>query len=140
MIFWCNVMFYFYYTTYWKVYYRTQKANCICIIESVDSICRDSADTQYMLIQTNFSKSSKQLTPYRSSSSVFVAKNAPVALKIVAKVPNHFSLSSALAHRFFPGLKSREANRTAHWRTMASFTTPFFFMCTHAHKLLSKEI
>ena len=26
----------------------------------------------------------------------------------------HFSLSSALAHRFFPGLKSREAIRTAH--------------------------
>ena len=32
------------------------------IIESVDYICRDSADTQYMLIQTNFSKSPKQLT------------------------------------------------------------------------------
>jgi len=32
------------------------------IIESVDSICRDSADTQYMLIQTNSSKSPKQLT------------------------------------------------------------------------------
>ena len=32
------------------------------IIESVDSICRDSADTQYTLIQTNFSKSPKQLT------------------------------------------------------------------------------
>ena len=32
------------------------------IIESVDSICRDSADTQYMLIQTKFSKSPKQLT------------------------------------------------------------------------------
>ena len=31
-------------------------------IESVDSICRDSADTQYMLIQTNFSKSPNQLT------------------------------------------------------------------------------
>jgi len=32
------------------------------IIESVDSICRDSADTQYMLIQTNSLKSPKQLT------------------------------------------------------------------------------
>ena len=32
----------------------------INIIESVDSICRDSADTQYMLIQTNFSKSPKR--------------------------------------------------------------------------------
>jgi len=31
------------------------------IIESVDSICRDSADMQYILIQTNFSKSPKQL-------------------------------------------------------------------------------
>ena len=43
------------------------KDNAMCqtalhIIESVDSICRDSADTQYMLIQTNFSKSPKQLT------------------------------------------------------------------------------
>ena len=34
----------------------------VAIIESVDSICRDSADMQYMLIQTNFSKSPKQLT------------------------------------------------------------------------------
>ena len=36
----------------------------IHIIELVDSssICRDSADTQYMLIQTNVSKSPKQLT------------------------------------------------------------------------------
>ena len=32
------------------------------IIESVDSICRDSVDTQYMLIQANFSKSPKQQT------------------------------------------------------------------------------
>ena len=32
------------------------------IIESVDSICRDSVDTQHMPIQTNFSKSPKQLT------------------------------------------------------------------------------
>jgi len=28
----------------------------LLIIESVDSICMDSTDTQYMLIQTNFSK------------------------------------------------------------------------------------
>jgi len=34
----------------------------LVIIKSVDSICRDSADTQYMLIQTNFPKSPKQLT------------------------------------------------------------------------------
>jgi len=32
------------------------------VMESVDSICRDSADTQYMPIQTNFSKSPKHLT------------------------------------------------------------------------------
>jgi len=32
------------------------------IIELVDSICRDSVDMQYMLIQTNVSKSPKQLT------------------------------------------------------------------------------
>ena len=35
---------------------------------------------------------------------------------------------------FFPGLKSHEVIRTTHWRTMASFTTPFFFTCMHAHK------
>jgi len=34
----------------------------IPIVESVDSICRDSADTHYMLIQTNFTKSPKQVT------------------------------------------------------------------------------
>ena len=34
----------------------------VCVSESVDSICRDSADTQYMPIQTNLSKSPKQLT------------------------------------------------------------------------------
>jgi len=39
----------------------------------------------------------------------------------------HFSLSSALAHHFFPGLKSHEAIQTAHRRTMASFTTQFSF-------------
>jgi len=39
-----------------------QTRRILIIIESVDSICRDSADTQYMLIQTNFSKSPKQLT------------------------------------------------------------------------------
>jgi len=41
----------------------TNDPEWVChIIESVDSICRDSADTQYILIQTNFSKSPKQLT------------------------------------------------------------------------------
>jgi len=32
------------------------------IIESVDSMCRDSVDVQYMLLLKNFSKSMKQLT------------------------------------------------------------------------------
>ena len=40
----------------------TRVKGSVHIIESVDSICRDSADTQYMLIRTNFSKSPKQLT------------------------------------------------------------------------------
>ena len=35
---------------------------CMQIIESVDSICRDRADPQYMLTQTNSSKSPKQQT------------------------------------------------------------------------------
>ena len=138
------------------------------ITESVDSIYRDSADTQYMLIQTNFSKSPKQLTykpllhPTVHLRVFSCLKTHSVSLKSIAKVPNQkvtrqmffflllllqtgyivqicvtlsrwfshktaaFSLSSALAHRFFPGMKSREAIRTAHWRTMASFTMPFF--------------
>ena len=64
------------------------------IIESVDSICRDSADTQYMLIQTNFSKSPKQLT-YKPLLHPTVhlrvfswRKTYPVALKSIPKVPN----------------------------------------------------
>ena len=64
------------------------------IIESVDSICRDSADTQYMLIQTNSSKSPKQLT-YKPLLHPTVhlrvfswRKTHPVALKGIAKVPN----------------------------------------------------
>ena len=47
----------------------------------------------------------------------------------------HFSLSSAPAHRFFPCSKLHEAIRTTHWGTMASFTMPFFSsrvrMCTN---------
>ena len=31
--------------------------SALCIIESVDSICRDTTDTQYKLIQKNLSKS-----------------------------------------------------------------------------------
>jgi len=67
----------------------------LILIESVDSICRDSADTQYMLIQTNFSKSPKQLTykPLKHPTvhlRVFSwRKTHPVALKSIAKVPNH---------------------------------------------------
>ena len=63
------------------------------IIESVDSICRDSADTQYRLIQTNFSKSPKQLT-HKSLQHLTVhlwvfswRTTHPVALKCIAKVP-----------------------------------------------------
>ena len=58
------------------------------IIESVDSICRDSADTQYMPIQTNLLKISKTAnlwavtTPYRSSSSVFMTNNTPSGAKM----------------------------------------------------------
>ena len=33
-----------------------------CITESVDSVCRDTTYTQYMLIQKNLSKSQKRYT------------------------------------------------------------------------------
>jgi len=59
----------------------------LIIIESVDSICRDSADTQYMLLQKKIHKISKTanlqavITPYRSSSSVFMTNNIPSGTK-----------------------------------------------------------
>ena len=34
----------------------------LCITESVDSVCRDTTYTQYMLIQKNLSKSQKRYT------------------------------------------------------------------------------
>ena len=54
------------------------------IVESVDSICRDSTDTQYMLIQIfqNLQNSLQAvITPYRLTSSVFMTKNAPSGTK-----------------------------------------------------------
>ena len=66
------------------------------IIESVDSICRDRADTQYMLIQNNLLKSQKRaayafMMTYYSSSSVFLAKKTP---SVVKNRQNRFSSSS----------------------------------------------
>jgi len=153
------------------------------IIESVDCICRDSVDMQYMLIRKNFSKSPKQLT-YKPLQHPTVHlpvfswwKTHPVVLKSIAKVPNQkvtrwpkrFSFffffrraSSNLCDSFtmvftqnssifteqctsslllkFLQVWSHEAIRTTQWRTMASFTTPFFFTCTHEHKSLSNEM
>jgi len=51
------------FTLIWLYFLFPQYGNKDCtegyssyrIIESVDSICRDSVDTQYMLIQANFS-------------------------------------------------------------------------------------
>ena len=60
-------------------------ANCIVrgITESVDSVCRDTTYTQYMLIQKNLSKSQKQhtITTCRSSSSVFMTNKTPRVAK-----------------------------------------------------------
>ena len=50
------------------------------IIDSVESICRDTTYTQYMPIQKNLSKSQKRYTYkplYRSSSSVFMTNKTP---------------------------------------------------------------
>jgi len=68
-----------------------------------------------------------------SSSSDGLVQICVSFTMVFAQKKQHFSLSSAPAHRYFPGLKSRGAIRTAHWRTMASFTTPFFlhmYACT----------
>jgi len=60
------------------------------IIESIDSICRDSVDTQYMLIQKKSLKISKTgfITMYHSSSSAFMTSNTPSGTKNIAKVLN----------------------------------------------------
>ena len=75
--------------------------------ESVDSICRDSADTQYMLIQTNFSKSPKQLT-YKPLKHPIVhfwvfswRKTHPVALKSIAKTLNQVVARRPKCFSFF---------------------------------------
>ena len=77
------------------------------IIELVESICRDSADTQYMLIKTNFSKSPKQLklwaviTPHRSSSSVFMMNNTPSGAKMNRESTKPESRQMAKMFSFF---------------------------------------
>ena len=45
-----------------------------------------------------------------------------------------FSTEQRTSPSLFLCLKSHEAVWTTHWRTMASFATPFFFMCMHVHK------
>jgi len=45
-----------------RVPLRLKKGTLVHHRVGMYSTCRDSADTQYMLIQTNFSKSPKQLT------------------------------------------------------------------------------
>ena len=53
------------------------------IIELIDSICRDSTDTQYMIIQNKLSKSKKTISLYYKtiSSSVFIINNMPSGAK-----------------------------------------------------------
>ena len=53
------------------------------IIELIDSICRDSTDTQYMIIQNKLSKSKKTISLYYKtiSSSVFIINNTPSGAK-----------------------------------------------------------
>ena len=70
----------------WHSIRYVQKGTCIIIIELVDSVCRDTTDTQLKLIQKNLPKSlqiSKTggkkafMTTYYSSSSVFLAQKTP---------------------------------------------------------------
>jgi len=56
------------------------------IIESVDSICRDSADAHYMLIQkiSQNLKNNKLISRYNNLPFIF---KCSVALKTIMKVP-----------------------------------------------------
>jgi len=89
------------------------------LIESVDSICKDSAGMQYIIIQKEVSKSQKRLTTslysniplqafiamYHPSSSVFMINNMPSGAKSIAKVLNQkvvffFFFSSSFSPSF----------------------------------------
>ena len=61
------------------------------IVEAVDSICRASADTQFMTLQKKISpnlKNSKLINVYNNMpSSVFMATRSLVVWKSITKVP-----------------------------------------------------
>jgi len=76
-----------------------------------------------------------------SSSSFFFFRQASSNLcdsQWFAHKTAAFSTEQCTSPSLVSSLKSHKVVWTAHWRTMASFATPFFFMCTHAHKSLSK--
>ena len=52
---------------------ETMTWDCVGIIESVDSICRNSADTQYVIMQKIFQnlKNSKLINLYNNVSFIF---------------------------------------------------------------------
>ena len=66
-----------------------------------------------LLLPFNFRRASSNLC---DSFTIVFAQNSSIF---------HWAVHRPIA--FSPGLKSHEAIRTAHWRTMASFTTPFFW-------------
>ena len=82
--------------------------------------------TQYLTVKV------WSITTYRSSLSVFMTKNTPSGNKKHRESTEPESRQtermfiSGPAHHFFPGLKSHETIRTAHWGTMVSLRTPFF--------------
>ena len=133
----------------------------------LDSICRDSTDTQYMTKQTL--KISKILNlyfipTYCSSSSVFIMNNTPSGAKntkpeshletkmfffflfrlasslcawLFLHKQQHFTLSSAPAHNFFTWSLTR-------WFELVTeelwlHLRRHFFTCTHVYKSLSNK-
>ena len=132
------------------------------MIESVDSICRDSTETQYMVIK-NLSKSQSNkltrfITMYHSSSSIFIANKIHSGTKYIAKEPyqkvTKWPKSSSSVHFF----KTFFASYTEQWtpitfsqlRSLTKRLKPvtqnygfiydtIFFTCTHVHKTLSNE-
>ena len=118
------------------------------IIELIDLICRDSMGTQYMIIENKFSKAVNIL--YNSVPLIFECfHNRQHAQCMVQKeeerktfwpsgdflvwyfcnaflfrLASSIFSSSAPVHRVFTW-KAHKVVQTCHWRTMASFVTPF---------------
>jgi len=108
---------------------------CVGLLEEQHTYCNEKASQKYW---TRKSPDSQNI--FLSSSSLdTLIKNWWLFHDGFCTKQQHFTLSSVLAHRFFTTLKSHEAVRTSHWRTMALLAMPFSkIVHMHANHLATK--